>query len=70
MSIILTEIDIHGSDIVDQRQHTLFTPLRSRVDATQRLEPPKTPNKCKKFCGHKLFVYVPERSSEEVNSNL
>ena len=25
--------------------------LRSRVDAIQRLEPPKTPKVCKKFCG-------------------
>ena len=28
-----------------------ITPLRSRVDAIQRLEPPKTPKECKKFCG-------------------
>ena len=27
------------------------TPLRSRVDAIQGLEPPKTPKECKKFCG-------------------
>ena len=26
-------------------------PLRSRVDAIQRLEPTKTPKECKKFCG-------------------
>ena len=29
-----------------------ITSLRSRVDATQRIEPPKTPKECKKFCGH------------------
>ena len=31
-------------------------PLRSRVDVTQRLEPPKTPKEYKKFCG--LINYV------------
>ena len=48
-----------------------ITPLRSRVDVIQRLEPPKTSKECKKFLWtYKLFVHVPERSSEEVNSNL
>ena len=28
-----------------------ITPLRSRIDAMQRLEPPKTPGECKMFCG-------------------
>ena len=28
-----------------------ITPLRSRVDAIQRLEPPMTPKECKKFYG-------------------
>ena len=28
-----------------------ITPLRSRVDAIQRLEPPKTPKECKNCCG-------------------
>ena len=51
MSIISAEIDIHGSDIVDQENTPCITPLRSRVDAIQRTEPPKTPKECKKFCG-------------------
>ena len=33
-----------------------ITPLRSRVDAIQRLEPPKTPKECKKFCGLKNYL--------------
>ena len=51
MSIIQTEIDIHGSDTVDQKQHTLLYTSEVRVDAIQRLGPPKTPKECKKFCG-------------------
>ena len=37
-----------------------ITSLRSRVDAIQRLEPPKIPKDCKKFCGsiNCLSMYV------------
>ena len=51
MSIILIQIDINGSDITDKENTPCITPLRSRVDAIQRIEPPKTPKECKKFCG-------------------
>ena len=46
MSIILTEIDIHGSDLNDKGNTSCITPLRSRVDVLQRLEPPRTPKEC------------------------
>ena len=37
-----------------------ITPLRSRVDAIQRLEPSKTPKECKMFCGliNYLSIYL------------
>ena len=66
MSIILTEIDILIEDSTP-----CITSLRSRVDAIQRLEPPKTPKECKKFLWTcKLFVHVSEESAEKVNSYL
>ena len=34
-----------------QKTHPALHLLRSRVDAIQRLEPPKTAKECKKFCG-------------------
>ena len=34
-----------------KENRSCIIPLRSRVDAIQRLEPPKTPKECKKFCG-------------------
>ena len=40
-----------GQTLLIKDNTPCITPLRSRVDAMQRLEPPKTPKECKKFCG-------------------
>ena len=40
-----------GQTLLIKENTPCSTPLRSRVDAVQRLEPPTTPNKCKTFCG-------------------
>ena len=85
MSLFQQKLAYMGQTLLIKENTTCSTPLRSRVDPIQRLEPPKTPKECKKFCGlkmylkdlqkrlipiYKLFVHVPEGSSEEVNSNL
>ena len=40
-----------GQTLLIKDNTPCITPLRSRVGAIQRLEPPKTPKECKKFCG-------------------
>ena len=40
-----------GQKILIKENTPCITLLRSRVYAIQRLEPPKTPKECKKFCG-------------------
>ena len=40
-----------GQTLLIKENTPYITPLRSRVDAIQRLEPPKTPKECKTFCG-------------------
>ena len=51
MSIISTEIDIMGQTLLTEDNTPCITPLRSRVDAIQRLQQPWTPKECKTFCG-------------------
>ena len=51
MSIILTKLTYMGQILLIKENTPYITPLRSRVDAIQRLVPPKTPKECKKFCG-------------------
>ena len=40
-----------GQTLLIKENTPCITPLRSMVDAIQRLEPPKTPKECKKFRG-------------------
>ena len=40
-----------GQTLLIKENTPCITLLRSRVDAIQRLEPPKTPIECKKVCG-------------------
>ena len=40
-----------GQTLLIKDKTPCITPLRSRMDAFQRLEPPKTPKECKKYCG-------------------
>ena len=45
-----------GQALLIKENTPCITPLKSTVDAIQRLEPPRTPKECKKFCG--LINYV------------
>ena len=49
-----------GQTLLIKENTPCITPLRSRVDAIQRLGLAKTPNECKKFCGliHYLSMYL------------
>ena len=40
-----------GQTLLIKENTPCITPLRPRVDAIQRLEPPKTPKECKTLCG-------------------
>ena len=40
-----------GQTLLIKDKISCITPLRYKVDAIQRLEPPKTPKEYKKFCG-------------------
>ena len=40
-----------GQTLLIKENTPCITPLRSKVDTIQRLEPPNTPKECKKFCG-------------------
>ena len=45
-----------GQTLLRKENTPCLRPLRSRVDAIQRLEPHRTPKECKKFCG--LIKYL------------
>ena len=45
-----------GKKLLIKDNTPCITPLRSRVDALQRIEPSKTPKECEKFCGIKNYL--------------
>ena len=59
-----------GQTLLIKENTPCITPLRSRVDAIQRLEPPNTPKECK-FCGliNYLSMYLKDLQ-KRFNSNL
>ena len=53
-----------GETLMIKDKTLCIVPLRSKVDAMQCLEPPKTPKECKKLWALKnFFVHVSEESS-------
>ena len=57
-----TELQYMGNNIFISDKRVCMKPLRSRLEAIQRLKPPVTPKGCKSFAGMVNFVsmFFPE----------
>ena len=57
-----TSLQYMGNDIFIENKKVCVKPLRSRLEAIQKLQPPKTPKGCKSFAGvvNFLSVFCPE----------
>ena len=57
-----TELQYMGNAIFTENRHVCENPLRSRLEAIQKLKPPVTPKCCKSFAGMVNFVsmFCPE----------
>ena len=51
-----TELQYMGNTIFTEDRHVCVKPLRSRLEAIQKLKPPVTPKGCKSFAGMVNFV--------------
>ena len=51
-----TELQYMGNTIFTENRHVCVKPLRSRLEAIQRLKPPIIPKGCKSFAGMVNFV--------------
>ena len=53
---------IHGKQNIHKKQESIVKPLRSRLEAIQKLQPPKTPKGCRSFAGvvNFLRMFCPE----------
>ena len=51
-----------GNEIFIENKKVCMKPLRSRLEAVQKLQPPKTPNGCRSFAGvvNFLSIFCPE----------
>ena len=51
-----------GNTIFTENRHVSVKPLRSRLEAIQKLKPPVMPKGCKSFAGMVIFVsmFCPE----------
>ena len=59
----------HQVTIIDNIPH--ITPVKSRVEAIVKLDPPKSPKNCKQFCGNgELLINVFERLTDQIDSNI
>ena len=58
-----------GQTLLIKENMPCITPLRSRADAMQRLEPPKTTKGCKKFCGliNYLSLYLKNLQKRQIH---
>ena len=66
-----TELQYMGNTIFIKDKWVCIKPLRSRLEAIQRLKPPATPKGCRSFAGMVNFVkYVLPRASETVEAYL
>ena len=62
MSIIQDQLQYMGNEIFIENKKVCMKPLRNRLEAIQKLQPPKTPKGCKSFAGvvHFLSMFCPE----------
>ena len=51
-----TKLQYMGNTIFTEKRHVCVKPLRSRLEAIQKLKPPVTPKGCKSFAGMVNFV--------------
>ena len=60
--IIQNQLTVHGKKIFTENKKVCVKPLRSRLEAIQRLQPPKTPKGCRSFAGvvNFLSMFCPE----------
>ena len=51
-----------GNEIIIENKKVCVKPLRSRLEAIQKLQPPKTPKGCRSFAGvvNFLSMFCPE----------
>ena len=63
--VFKTELQYMGNTIFLKDRKLCIKPIRNRIEAILKLEPPKMPKGCRKFHGHcKLFKYVLSRISK------
>ena len=57
-----TSLQYMGNEILIENKKVCMKPLRSRLEAIQRLQPPKTPKECRSFAGvvNFLSMFCPE----------
>ena len=51
----LQKVTIHGEHYIYKRQKECTNPLRNRIEAILKLEPPKMPKGCRSFVGMVIF---------------
>ena len=62
MPIVQTSLQDMGNEIFIENKKVCVKPLRSRLEAIQKLQPPKTPKGCSSFAGvvNFLSIFCPE----------
>ena len=62
MPIIQTSLQYMGNEIFIENKKVCMKPLRNRLEAIQKLQPPKTPKGCRSFAGvvNFLSMFCPE----------
>ena len=60
--LLRTSLQYMGNEIFIQNRKVCVQPLRSRLEAIQKLQPPKTPKGCRSFVGmvNFLSMFCPE----------
>ena len=65
-----TNLQYMGNGIFIQNKRVCVQPLRSRLEAIQKLQPPSTVKGCRSFAGMALFEYVLPRAKETIETNI
>ena len=65
-----TKLQFMGSAIFIKYRKVCVKPLRSNLEAIQKLYPPTTPKGCRRFCGNgKFFKHVLPRVAKAIESD-
>ena len=66
-----TNLQYMGNEIFIQNKRVCVQPLRSRLEAIQKLQPPTTVKGCRSFVGDgKFFKHVLPRAMEIIKTNI